>query len=79
VAELDAPTLSFLNFIHCRLPILHSPITLSPAATLEFDFLRQIRCVDLGTPDPHTTPIHAKHTVARVRVCVSLHRATCFC
>jgi hypothetical protein len=74
VAVLDAPTPSFLNFIHCRLPILHSPLTLSPAATLEFDCLRQIRCVDLGTPDPNTTQIHAKHTLAHFRVRVRLHR-----
>jgi hypothetical protein len=56
--EIDAPTPSFLNFIHCRLPILHSPLTLSPAATLELDFLRQLRFVDLGTLDPPTTHKH---------------------
>jgi hypothetical protein len=64
VALHAAPTLSFLNFIHCRSPILHSPLTLSPAATLELDFLRQLRFVDLGTPHPQTT-----HKVGvRVRV-----------
>jgi hypothetical protein len=68
------PTPSVLNLIHGRspilhspltlhtqpgcVPILHSPLTLSPAATLEFDFLVQLRFMDLRTPDPQTTHTH---------------------
>ena len=54
----DVPTPSVLDFIHCRFPCIRTPLTLSPASTLEFDFLHQMRFVDLGTPDPHTRRLH---------------------
>jgi hypothetical protein len=59
VVVLDAPAPSDLNLMQCRLPILHSPLTLSPAATLELDFRRQIRLVFPRTPDTGTTQTHA--------------------
>ena len=59
VVVLDAPTPCDLNLMQCRLPILHSPLTLSPAATLELDFLPKIRLVFPRAPDTGTTQTHA--------------------
>jgi hypothetical protein len=48
----------------CRLPILHIPLTLNRAAMLEWDFLRPLRFLDLGTLHPPSWIAHALVLVA---------------